>query len=291
MTNETNEIQKEMTIDAGIRFQDFETVQKADGGDEKIFVAVISTPNTDRVGDRVLKGAFQNLSKTFPLLWSHDKSELPLGRSMWTKWSSEIGAYIGKFRMASSAKAMDAYQLIKEGIIDSVSVTFRVLDNGWKQNDQRGYDISKAELLEVSLVNIPANKEAMIVKVKGLIEAGKLDLSQSTIDELGLNAEIETIEKAIIDEPGHEETTETRSKEAELIETIDETIENLTSIKNKILKDLDEFTNTPEKSDVEESDSGLDTSDETQEDIVEDVEKGAATSDNDDTEYEIIIDD
>ena len=168
-------------------FEDIALSTKSEGEDERTFVATISTSSVDRVGDRILQGAFKNLNKEpIPLLWSHDTRELPLGKTMWIKWDNKVSGYIAKFVMASHAKAVDAYGLIKEGFIRKVSVGFRVMRDGAMANEYGGYDIKSGELHEVSLVNVPANNEATITAVKSLIDSGALILTDGTLEEMGI---------------------------------------------------------------------------------------------------------
>ena len=148
---------------------------KEDGEPERIMTAVISSASVDRVGDRVLPGAFNNLGKdgkSIPLLWAHDRQSMPVGKSQWIKNNHRDKTVEAKFLFRSNPQSKDVWDMVKEGFITKVSVGFNVLQDGWVKNDTGGYDISKAELLEVSLVNIPANRDAVIQGVKSMIDGG-----------------------------------------------------------------------------------------------------------------------
>jgi HK97 family phage prohead protease len=73
-------------------------------------------------------------------------------------------ALVGTLVMATTPAADTAGDLISAGFIDSVSVSF--FPRAWKPAHDRGtgaMDISSAELLEVSLVPVPADVDAKIL--------------------------------------------------------------------------------------------------------------------------------
>lgn len=168
----------------------FEITTKEDGEQERTMTAVISSASVDRVGDRVMPGAFVNLGKdgkTTPLLWAHDRSSMPLAKSLWMKNNRQNKTVMGKFVFRNNPASIDAHDMVKEGFITKVSVGFNVLKDGWEQNDFGGYDITKAEILEVSLVNIPANRDAIIQGVKSMMDAG-YKFCESSLKEFELMA-------------------------------------------------------------------------------------------------------
>ena len=152
--------------------------------EERTITAVISASNVDRVGDRIMPGAFVNFKDGagFPLLLFHDQHALPIGVSIHGKKRSDD--YLMTFKLSKIAIANDIYELAKEGFIKKVSVGFRVLKDGAQPNNFGGYDITKAELLEISAVNVPANDKAGIVAVKELYASGKLEISKEMYDTI-----------------------------------------------------------------------------------------------------------
>jgi hypothetical protein len=78
-----------------------------------------------------------------------------------------VPALLGMLNFADPAVNPDAevaYQLCRSGFIDSVSVSFVPLEYSTAYDrDGKGMDISSAELLEVSLVAIPADTSAKIL--------------------------------------------------------------------------------------------------------------------------------
>lgn len=257
----------------------FEISTKAEGDQERTMTAVITSSSVDRVGDRILPGAFFNIGKdgkSIPLLWAHDRGAAPVGKSMWIKPTPGGKKVIGKFIFANTTKAIEAWDLVQGGFLSKVSVGFNVMSrDDIVENKTGGFDISKAELLEVSIVNIPANRDAIIQGIKSLMEDGK-SFSESTLKEFEI-----TIEE---DEPESKEATF-----EELLKEIDNKYKSLRSLMDDYMIVLKQFTNTQDQSVTEESGDDAAISF----DLESEVEKSdptTATSDGDEQEL-IIIDD
>lgn len=138
---------------------------KARGDDGWSFSGYASTfGNIDEGGDVVLRGAFlDTLARRVPrLLWQHDIHE-PIGRVV-TLAEDDRGLR-GEFKISRTARGHDAYQLLKDGAIDSMSIGYIPEDQEF--DDQ--YNVRKlksVDLLEISLVSIPMNAEAIVTAVK-----------------------------------------------------------------------------------------------------------------------------
>ena len=120
-----------------------------------------STTDTDIVGDRIEKGAY-NLAEKVRVLWQHDWGE-PIGKPI-TIRPDEKGLYV-KLQLLKDLlpTAQKAFICAKEGLIDSFSI-------GFVTNKSR-YDgevrvIEDLTIHEVSLVTFPANKNATVDAVK-----------------------------------------------------------------------------------------------------------------------------
>lgn len=122
---------------------------------------VISTGDIDRDND-VIDPAGWDLGayKQNPVvLWAHSHSELPIGRAV------EIGIENGKLvavaEFADHPLAETVYSLLKNGFLRATSVGFRAVE--WNLNEERrGIDFKRQELLEFSVVPVPANAHALI---------------------------------------------------------------------------------------------------------------------------------
>ncbi len=144
------------------------TTKQAAGEDLRTFT--ISTRSSDREGD-ILEPAgvvLDNYRKNPIVLWSHAYNALPIGQSL------RIGP-VGNLRIEADVKfaptefAQQVKILVDQGFIRTASVGFRSLAPA-EPLDTGGYRYTSWELLEWSIVNVPANAEALILaaKSKGL---------------------------------------------------------------------------------------------------------------------------
>lgn len=130
--------------------------------------------NEDAYGDVVERGSFSaSLQERMPkMLWQHDTWE-PVGR-----WADvredERGLYLKGKLATKSSKGRDAYELIKEGALDGLSIGYRVKD--FEMRGDNRY-LKQIDLYEVSLVTIGANSHALIDSVKAG-EVSKRDIER-----------------------------------------------------------------------------------------------------------------
>jgi HK97 family phage prohead protease len=140
---------------------------------EKVsFVASSATP--DRYGDIIdQKGwILENYKKNAVVLLNHDSNQLPIGKG---------NVYIRNDKLTidvefdkEDERAAEVERKVKAGFMNAVSVGFRPLESKSRSElptdnkyyGQRGMYYSKAELLEVSIVTIPANGEATMLEQK-----------------------------------------------------------------------------------------------------------------------------
>ena len=137
---------------------------KARGDDGWTFSGYASTfGNIDDGGDVVLRGAFsETLQRRRPkLLWQHDIAE-PLGKVLSLR-EDERGLF-GEFKLSKTTRGHDAYQLLKDGAIDSMSIGYIPEDQEFSNDGIR--KLLSVDLLEISVVSIPMNEEALITSVK-----------------------------------------------------------------------------------------------------------------------------
>jgi len=118
-----------------------------------------STNALDRTGDIIdhnawKDGGLDNYGDNPIILFNHDYNR-PIGRAKYcdvTQNGLEIEAKISK-------SAGDVVDLIKDGVLGAFSVGFKVKDAEYNKETD-GFFIKSAELLEVSVVSIPANQTA-----------------------------------------------------------------------------------------------------------------------------------
>lgn len=115
--------------------------------------------NIDDVGDIVEPGFFDKTlaSRThFPLLWQHDMTQ-PIGSFDVVSADGPSLRIDGKFNMGV-AKGREAYELLKAGDIDGLSIGYTVDDYRYDNTGIR--HLLDGELYEGSLVTFPANRLA-----------------------------------------------------------------------------------------------------------------------------------
>jgi hypothetical protein len=151
----------------------FEVVeQREDGGRIRI-----STAAFDRDNDRVLsRGArVDNYMKNPVVQWGHNYFE-PWATTGRTN-ALEIGdGYIdADFTLRPAANDSDPQNIIRllwaGGWINAASIGFQPDPEKMVANDAGGWDFEEWELLEWSLVPVPANQEALRLAVKGMVSA------------------------------------------------------------------------------------------------------------------------
>ncbi|MEM6334515.1 MAG: HK97 family phage prohead protease [Planctomycetota bacterium] len=137
--------------------------------DRRSVDAVMSTPALDRYGERVEPSAYRKRMGSFlaapRLLFNHDHDK-PIGR--WEDVRLSEDGLIGTAIFDSSPEGELRFNQIVEGTLNSFSVAW--LTHAWVMRDEQDEDghtrkvrvFTDVELLECSLVTIPANPEALI---------------------------------------------------------------------------------------------------------------------------------
>jgi uncharacterized protein len=117
----------------------------------------------DSHNDIITRGAFTNSlnnKENVKLLWQHD-IESPIGICDYVA-EDNFGLYVKVKILLDLESASDAKKLVENNIINGLSVGFQVIDYEY-QGDIR--IITEAELVEISLVTFPANKQSVIHKI------------------------------------------------------------------------------------------------------------------------------
>ena len=142
---------------------------KAVDDDQRIIEGVATTPEPDRVGDIVepLGVKFKN---PMPLLWQH-KSDKPVGLVKFDKPTKEGITFRAELPKVAEAGALkdrvdEAWQSVKHGLVRAVSIGFRSIEHSFM--DDGGIRFVESEVMELSLVTIPANADATITAIKSI---------------------------------------------------------------------------------------------------------------------------
>jgi HK97 family phage major capsid protein/HK97 family phage prohead protease len=133
------------------------------------FSGIATTPSPDRVGDVVEPKGVQ-FKNPLSLLLYHD-SRLPVGDVKFGKATDAGIPFTASIPDITEAGTLrdrvnEAWQSVKYGLIKGVSIGFRALDDGIEVLKSGGYRFTKTEVLELSLVSIPANADATILSIK-----------------------------------------------------------------------------------------------------------------------------
>jgi HK97 family phage major capsid protein/HK97 family phage prohead protease len=142
---------------------------KAVEEDQRIIRGVATTPNPDRVGDIVepLGVQFKN---PMPLLHQHDHDK-PVGTVTFDKPTKDGITFEARLPIIEQAgplrdRVETAWGEIKAGLVRAVSIGFRALEYSFL--DEGGIRFNKSEVLELSLVSVPANADAVISTIKSI---------------------------------------------------------------------------------------------------------------------------
>lgn len=145
--------------------------------------------NVDRGGDVILPGAFQKFSKTRDdkvlLLYQHDPRS-PIGKADVAQDST--GLHFKARLVLSDPTAKRAYNHMKEGLLDGMSIGYDVLPGGAKYKDDRR-ELTAIHLHEISAVTWGMNPLAHVDVVKSAMDCADVrELEQLVREQLGLSS-------------------------------------------------------------------------------------------------------
>ena len=130
-----------------------------------------ATWDLDQANDIINKGAFtKTISEGFPagrvkMLWQHDA---PLGMPS-EMFEDDRGLYV-KGKISRTQLGDEALELMRDGVVDRMSIGFSIPQNKAGFNEEGIRIISEVKLFEFSPVTFPANEAAHILAVKSLHE-------------------------------------------------------------------------------------------------------------------------
>ena len=188
--------------DSEIKKLVFESEVKADA--KGIFTGYGSIfGNEDQGNDIVKKGAFaKSLTQRPPskvkMLYQH-KTDEPIG--VFTDiYEDNKGLFVKGQLAMGTQKGREAYELLKIGALDGMSIGFRAdpEKQGYNENKRGTRTLKEVDLMEISLVTFPMNESALIETVKGnaknirewekiLREAGGLSRTEAKIGAKALS--------------------------------------------------------------------------------------------------------
>lgn len=135
---------------------------------ERSLVLTINDAGQDRHRSKIPpSGLDLKAFKANPIvLWAHDASQPPIARALATYVDDSKAIKrtrsVAEFAPAEINPMGDTvYRMLKDGWIRGVSIGFRTLKVEPDAEDPNGYVISRAELLEYSVLPIPSNPRAL----------------------------------------------------------------------------------------------------------------------------------
>lgn len=154
--------------------------------DSRTVSFVFSDGSTDRYGDRIdARGwVLDNFNANPVALFGHDSGSVEniIGRAANVRvQGAELVGDIEFMEGSVNQNAEAVYQMVKGGYLRTVSVGFQPLD--WVPSKDKGrpggIDFRKQELLEISIVPIPANPNALVQARAAGIEVDRLALVEA----------------------------------------------------------------------------------------------------------------
>jgi HK97 family phage prohead protease len=153
-----------------------------DSEDERKATFIASSETEDRHGDVVSQSGWdlKSFRKNPVLLFGHNSRDLPIGKVERIKIEDNkliaetVGVEEGVHDLADKV-----WKMVSKGFLNAVSVGFRALEyepRFGKDGEWLGFNFLKQELLELSIVPVPANPEA--IRVARSFGAAKSEISE-----------------------------------------------------------------------------------------------------------------
>jgi HK97 family phage prohead protease len=158
-----------ITRELNLQLRDGYEYEKEEGYEEKendIYTFVVSTPEVDRYGTIIVPSGidYQAYLNNPIVLAQHDSDEWPIGRCLGFAMNGEnLEATIQIECITEEGKKLN--KLINAGFVKAVSVG--IIPNEYEDKTIDGQKVTiytKSELVEFSVVSVPANRQALLKK-------------------------------------------------------------------------------------------------------------------------------
>src|SRR5262245_2044867 len=135
--------------------------------EQRLITGTATTPTPDRIGD-IIEPMGVQFRNPLPLLLYH-QNDKPVGTVKFNKPTKTGITFEARLPQISNpgtlkARVDEAWDSIKAGLLQGVSIGFRAIEESFL--DDGGIRFIETEVLELSLVTVPANMEATIDTVK-----------------------------------------------------------------------------------------------------------------------------
>lgn len=193
----------------------------------------ITTSNPDRERDIVdAAGIETDAYMRNPVIqFAHDYKSLPIGRTVKLERHKDRIVATAEFATADlNPMAEQVFRMVKAGFVKGASIGFRPLE--WNYDEmRRGVNFQKVELLEWSVVPVPANASALIAAG---IQTGVLkEWAERTLAACaGCGSDADDVVLELVDEPADDDPIPVRRSELEaaIRRTIQPIVERLRAV-------------------------------------------------------------
>lgn len=185
----------------------FSVVSKAVDVDAGIYEVMISTEATDRQGDivRATGAKLENYLKNPVVLWAHDYDQPPVARALSIEVipGSGVKSVFQFPEWGINPQADVVHRLWAAGFLNATSIGFIPLESknvdGSSGDDwYKPKDFVSWELLEFSIVPVPANQEALRLAAKSLTDQlAKSGRVLSASNEKKIRSAVETLNSVL----------------------------------------------------------------------------------------------
>lgn len=173
---------------------------------------------TDSYGDTIFPGAYKKTlserERPIQMRWNHYGDII----GKWTRMEeNEKGLYVEGELTPGHSKAMDVYASLMHGAISGLSIGYR--PKSFKENEKGGLDLYEIDLVEISVVESPADNSAHIGRIKSAIESAEgIKGFENILRESGFSRSAATLfcselKKAIQGEPVEPQQDEISAEE------------------------------------------------------------------------------
>ena len=150
--------------------------------DERVIRGWATSPRPDRVGD-VVEPSGVTAAGDIPLFLYHDSTKT-VGRATLGKATPDGVPFEARLPAVSEPGVLkdrvdEAWGMVRYGLINAVSIGFRPLDGAVESIKSGGTRFLKTEVMELSLVPVPAQPDARILSVKSLTEAQRAEIIEA----------------------------------------------------------------------------------------------------------------
>lgn len=199
---------------------------KAVATDKGQFTALAAAYTVDRVGDRIIPGAFsktidewQSSTKQLPLHWNHESDPASIIGSVSPASLQETkdGLQVeGVLDLENSEKAREAWRAMKTG---SMSLSFGFMVTKQSKAKDGVNDLEEIDLFEISVVPGPANNSTTFLSLKSIADVeDEINRLQKRLDELKAAATEEPPVEAVSEqtEPVPHQTADPEAERIEM---------------------------------------------------------------------------